>query len=51
MRDYLAAFDRSFIGATGAPERWPRCAQDYGVTAVKAGTGPTMRWPTPRRSS
>jgi cytochrome oxidase Cu insertion factor (SCO1/SenC/PrrC family) len=27
MRDYLAAFDRSFIGATGEPKRWRRCAR------------------------
>jgi len=40
MRSYLAAFDRSFIGATGTPEMLASVRQNYGVTAVKEGSGP-----------
>lgn len=40
MRSYLAAFDPTFIGATGAPEVLAAVRQKYGVTAVKQGTGP-----------
>ena len=40
MRGYLAAFDRRFIGATGTPERLASVRRNYGVTAVKEGTGP-----------
>lgn len=40
MRSYLAAFDRSFIGATGTPEALAAVRQKYGVTAVREGTGP-----------
>jgi protein SCO1/2 len=40
MRSYLAAFDPSFIGATGAPGVLEAIRQKYGVTAVKQGTGP-----------
>lgn len=40
MRSYLAAFDRSFIGATGTPEALASVRQNYGVTAVKEGSGP-----------
>jgi protein SCO1/2 len=40
MRSYLAAFDRSFIGATGTPEALAAVRRNYGVTAVKEGTGP-----------
>jgi protein SCO1/2 len=40
MRSYLAAFDRSFIGATGTPEALAAVRQNYGVTAVKEGSGP-----------
>jgi protein SCO1/2 len=40
MRDYLAAFDPSFIGATAAPAVLAAVRQRYGVTAVKQGTGP-----------
>jgi protein SCO1/2 len=40
MRGYLAAFDRSFIGATGTPEALASVRQKYGVTAVREGTGP-----------
>jgi len=40
MRDYLAAFDGSFIGATGTPETLAAMREKYGVTAIKEGTGP-----------
>jgi protein SCO1/2 len=40
MRSYLAAFDSSFIGATGAPGVLEAARQKYGVTAVKQGAGP-----------
>ena len=39
MRDYLAAFDRSFIGATGTPDALAAVRAKYGVTAVRRGTG------------
>jgi len=40
LRDHLAAFDRSFIGATGAPDALAAVRGKYGVTAVRQGTGP-----------
>jgi protein SCO1/2 len=40
MRDYLTAFDRSFIGATGTPDALAAARQKYGVTATRQGTGP-----------
>jgi protein SCO1/2 len=40
MRAYLAAFDGSFIGATAAPQTLAAVRKDYGVTAVRQGTGP-----------
>lgn len=40
MRQYLAAFDPSFIGATADPEILAEVREDYGVTAVKEGAGP-----------
>ena len=39
MKKYLAAFDPSFVGATGAPTALAAVRQKYGVTAVKHGTG------------
>src|SRR6187399_1137549 len=39
MRQYLAAFDPSFIGATGDPAVLAAVREDYGVTAEKEGTG------------
>lgn len=39
MRDYLAAFDPAFIGATDAPDRLASVRKAYGVTAEKRGTG------------
>jgi protein SCO1 len=40
MREYLAAFDPDFIGATGDPDVLARVREDYGVSAVREGTGP-----------
>jgi protein SCO1/2 len=40
MSRYLAAFDPSFIGATGEPAALAAVREAYGVTAVKEGTGP-----------
>lgn len=40
MQEYLAAFDPSFIGATADPEVLAEVREDYGVTAVREGTGP-----------
>ena len=40
MSRYLAAFDPSFIGATGEPAALAEVREAYGVTAVKEGTGP-----------
>lgn len=39
MRDYLAAFDPGFIGATGTPGALAAVRKKYGVTAVKEGAG------------
>ncbi|MES2442490.1 MAG: SCO family protein [Pseudomonadota bacterium] len=39
LRDYLAAFDRSFIGATDTPDALAAVRRDYGVKAVKQGAG------------
>ena len=39
MRTYLAAFDRTFIGATGEPSALAAVRQNYGVTAEKQGAG------------
>ena len=39
MREYLAAFDPSFVGATGSEAALAAVRQKYGVTAVKHGSG------------
>lgn len=39
MRDFVTAFDPSFIGATGTPEALAAVREKYGVTAKKHGTG------------
>lgn len=39
MKEYLAAFDPSFIGATGTPSALAAVRQKYGVTAIKRGSG------------
>ncbi len=40
LRHYLAAFDPTFIGATGDPSALAAVRKKYGVTADKQGTGP-----------
>ena len=35
LRTYLAAFDPSFVGATGTPEQLARVRRDYGISATK----------------
>jgi protein SCO1/2 len=39
LRQYLAAFDPGFAGATGTPEALADVRRKYGVTAEKRGTG------------
>lgn len=39
MKTYLAAFDPTFIGATGNPEALAQVRDKYGVSAVKQGSG------------
>jgi protein SCO1/2 len=39
MRDYLKAFDPSFIGATGTPDALAAVRAKYGVTAIRRGKG------------
>jgi protein SCO1/2 len=39
MKDYLEAFDPSFVGATGKPDALAAMRQSYGVTTIKQGTG------------
>lgn len=34
LRRYLAAFDSSFIGASGTPQQLARVRQDYGITVT-----------------
>ena len=40
IRTYLAAFDPSFVGGTGAPQALAAMRKAYGVTADRQGTGP-----------
>jgi protein SCO1/2 len=40
MRPYLAAFDPTFVGATGDPTALAAARGGYGVTAVREGDGP-----------
>ena len=40
MRTYLAAFDPTFMGATGDPGALAKVREKYGVTAVRQGSGP-----------
>ena len=35
LRSYLAAFDPSFVGATGTPEQLARVRQDYGISTTR----------------
>jgi protein SCO1/2 len=39
MKEYLAAFDPTFVGGTGAPDRLAAVREDYGVFAEKKGHG------------
>jgi protein SCO1/2 len=39
MKEYLAAFDPSFVGGTGTAERLAVVRKDYGVFAEKKGQG------------
>jgi protein SCO1 len=39
MKEYLAAFDPSFVGGTGTTERLAAVRKDYGVFAEKKGQG------------
>ena len=39
MKAYLAAFDTSFVGATGRPEALAAVRKSYGVTANKVAIG------------
>ena len=40
LRDYVTAFDPSFLGATGTPEALESMRKAYGVTAAREGSGP-----------
>jgi protein SCO1/2 len=40
MRQYLAAFDPTFVGVTEAPDALAAMRESYGVTAARQGTGP-----------
>jgi protein SCO1/2 len=40
MQQYLAGFDRSFMGATGDPDVLAAVREAYGVSAEREGTGP-----------
>ena len=39
LKDYLAAFDPTFLGGTGTPTEMAAVRQSYGVTAEKVGGG------------
>ena len=39
MKEYLAAFDPTFVGGTGTAERLAAVRKDYGVFAEKKGNG------------
>jgi protein SCO1 len=39
MKEYLAAFDPSFVGGTGTAERLAAVRRDYGISAQKKGQG------------
>jgi protein SCO1/2 len=40
LQKYLAAFDATFVGATGTPDALAPVRQAYGVSAIREGTGP-----------
>jgi len=39
MKEYLAAFDPGFVGATGTPAALAAVQRQYGITVVRHGTG------------
>ena len=39
LRDYVTAFDPTFVGATGTPEALTAARRAYGVTATREGNG------------
>jgi len=39
MKQYLAAFDSTFVGGTGTDAQMAAVRRSYGVTAEKVGTG------------
>jgi protein SCO1 len=39
MRNYVAAFDQSFIGGTGTPDQLANIRTNYGVTAIRVAPG------------
>jgi protein SCO1/2 len=39
LREYLAAFDASFLGGTGAPERLAAVREAYGIAAQRVAVG------------
>ncbi len=39
LANYLAQFDKSFIGLTGTPEQMAAIRKDYGISATKVPTG------------
>jgi protein SCO1 len=39
LKDYLAAFDPTFLGGTGTPAQMAAVRQRYGVSAQKVGSG------------
>ena len=47
MKEYLAAFDPTFVGGTGTAERLAAVRKDYGVSARRRGKARTIRWRIP----
>lgn len=39
LRDYLAGFDKTFIGGTGTPEQLAAVRQEYGIAASRRESG------------
>jgi protein SCO1/2 len=45
MREYLAAFDPSFIGGSGTPQQLDNVRKEYGIVATrKTGSDPAHYW-------
>jgi ABC-type nitrate/sulfonate/bicarbonate transport system substrate-binding protein len=51
LKAYLAAFDASFVGATGTPERSRRCARATASSPARCRWPTATRWITRRPSS